>query len=586
MIRKAIMALVAASAPLMSATDLGAAGLKLARSKDLGVEVVAPQGDAWCAAETTLEVLVPSKVDPSGAAFHAFMAKVAKLLQTECAELRQISYVAITRGKKVGRGTLSGPAWTIEEPAPVVAASLAPTPAAPSGRQRYTRLTPEPFVPGSEAAYSLYGRQADPSEPWRLPGAGQFFIRSLDLGYVCLRPSVPQRTMEPRDYVHADYCVVNSGTPGWRLAQGTYGYLIIDAQSDLCLTRPGLDIETGVNSLLNTKSHYKTSLHIERCIEDPKQAWRLIRVENYFVIATKTDNPQLCLQFETRDELANPTARRSTRWGPCPDVRGAKIDKRHLFALESGDPATQQRIASIGEAVRGVAMGVPRGETDAVSMECDYQAAHPGDPERQGDGIAWSLMDGNAARAACEAAVKAHRQEPRLRFQLARAQQKQGNVAVAADAYRKLDRENYPAASYALALIEDDAGNRGEGVRLLIRAARADHTEAMFSLAVLHFANGDDATGTEWLRQAAHNGSARAARLNDELWQARLMGGIVASEMNSSLEASCRITPGDLRYTGAVGEVDAACYANGFAGATAMSGLFNSFMLEMILSGY
>lgn len=52
--------------------------------------------------------------------------------------------------------------------------------------------------------------------------------------------------------------------------------------------------------------------------------------------------------------------------------------------------------------------------------ECDRLASHPDDPERVTDGVAQGDVDLEAARAACEAAVEADPDNPRLNYQLAR----------------------------------------------------------------------------------------------------------------------------------------------------------------------
>ena len=51
---------------------------------------------------------------------------------------------------------------------------------------------------------------------------------------------------------------------------------------------------------------------------------------------------------------------------------------------------------------------------------CDVLAAHPDDPEAFAAGVADAKLDAKAAIAACEQAVKAEPQTPRLHFQLAR----------------------------------------------------------------------------------------------------------------------------------------------------------------------
>ncbi len=62
-----------------------------------------------------------------------------------------------------------------------------------------------------------------------------------------------------------------------------------------------------------------------------------------------------------------------------------------------------------------------RGEYDRSQTECDRLAAHPNDPERVGEGVSRGDMELDTAIAACEAAVEADPENPRLNYQLARA---------------------------------------------------------------------------------------------------------------------------------------------------------------------
>ncbi len=55
-----------------------------------------------------------------------------------------------------------------------------------------------------------------------------------------------------------------------------------------------------------------------------------------------------------------------------------------------------------------------------VPTECDRLASHPLDPHRVADGVSQSSVDLPAAIAACETAVKADPDNPRLNYQLAR----------------------------------------------------------------------------------------------------------------------------------------------------------------------
>src|SRR5688572_18027712 len=64
-----------------------------------------------------------------------------------------------------------------------------------------------------------------------------------------------------------------------------------------------------------------------------------------------------------------------------------------------------------------------RAEPSSVGA-CDQLAGHPADPQRTTPGVAFDVLDGARAKAACEAALGELRDNERIKFQLGRAYQK------------------------------------------------------------------------------------------------------------------------------------------------------------------
>lgn len=110
--------------------------------------------------------------------------------------------------------------------------------------------------------------------------------------------------------------------------------------------------------------------------------------------------------------------------------------------------------------------------------ECDRLASHPDDPERVTDGVAQGDVDLDAARAACEAAVAADPDNPRLNYQLARVNGYAGRHEES-QAYRDTAlRAGYPQSLFVVGYIRLTGWDgRGEdpcyGGELIRRSAEA-----------------------------------------------------------------------------------------------------------------
>ena len=80
-----------------------------------------------------------------------------------------------------------------------------------------------------------------------------------------------------------------------------------------------------------------------------------------------------------------------------------------------------QRNLLIGAAALLLAAAVPATAEEVAVTACDWEAAHPSDPNRVGPGVGSRDVDTERAIRACEAAVGAHPEVARFHYQLGRA---------------------------------------------------------------------------------------------------------------------------------------------------------------------
>lgn len=143
-----------------------------------------------------------------------------------------------------------------------------------------------------------------------------------------------------------------------------------------------------------------------------------------------------------------------------------------------------------GEIVSGLEA---RADSDPGSIDaCDWEAAHPSDPDRVGPGLGSGEVDTARAIAACQAAVERHPDTARFHYQLGRAQ------------------------VYAA----DRAGTDWNvGMPALQKAADLQHRQAMFVLGLMHKRADNLCASEPWTRGAAELGlkSARISYVNDYL---------------------------------------------------------------------
>lgn len=123
---------------------------------------------------------------------------------------------------------------------------------------------------------------------------------------------------------------------------------------------------------------------------------------------------------------------------------------------------------------------------DAPAHLCDTLAANPLDDARKAPGVETQNLKGEAARAACQAAVKLYPNEPRFQFQLGRALRALNLNEDAVAWYRKAAESGYAGAQNSLGvMIMQGLGVKadcGEAVRWYARAAAQGYDPAKRNL--------------------------------------------------------------------------------------------------------
>jgi hypothetical protein len=151
-----------------------------------------------------------------------------------------------------------------------------------------------------------------------------------------------------------------------------------------------------------------------------------------------------------------------------------------------------QRNLLIGAAAFLLAAAMPAAAEEVAVTACDWEAAHPSDPDRVGPGVGSRDVDTERAIRACEAAVAAHPEVARFHYQLGRA------LVYAADRQES---------------------DWHVGLPHLERAADMRHTQAMFVLGLMYQRDGRVCDAEPWTRAAAEAGlkSARIGYVNEYL---------------------------------------------------------------------
>lgn len=155
--------------------------------------------------------------------------------------------------------------------------------------------------------------------------------------------------------------------------------------------------------------------------------------------------------------------------------------------------------------------------SDSVSppaTECDRVAADPRDPGRVAPGVRTRHLDGRLAVRACGRALDSHPNEPRFKYQLARAFEQTGQSTRGLSLLQEAARDGYRMAQEALGEIYLTRGQRlslnlDPAIRWLERAAAAGAPVAQYQLGRLLFAG----TGVERDVERARDLFADSARI-------------------------------------------------------------------------
>jgi TPR repeat protein len=159
-------------------------------------------------------------------------------------------------------------------------------------------------------------------------------------------------------------------------------------------------------------------------------------------------------------------------------------------------------------------------EPESVSGACDRLASFRFDPARPTDsaGVDFDRSEANRAVAACQAALAAEPGNPRLMFNLGRAQARAGGEAEAVALFRKAAEAGHAGAMYSLGL----AFAKGDGVardpiealRWYRKAADAGNSGAMGALGFAYEegagVDADPVVAMLWWRKAAEAGDTPA----------------------------------------------------------------------------
>ncbi|MDJ0943315.1 MAG: tetratricopeptide repeat protein [Kiloniellales bacterium] len=147
-----------------------------------------------------------------------------------------------------------------------------------------------------------------------------------------------------------------------------------------------------------------------------------------------------------------------------------------------------KKLLSVSLCLAAGMMASLTGARAAPSSECDRLGANPDDPSRVSPGVYWSVLDGNAAEAACRRALEQDPTEVRFVYQYGRA-------------LARLDRND-------------------EAIAYLSQAAEAGYLIAYTTLgAIFHFVTLDYAEAASWYRQGAELGSPSAQVLLGDLYR-------------------------------------------------------------------
>jgi TPR repeat protein len=156
----------------------------------------------------------------------------------------------------------------------------------------------------------------------------------------------------------------------------------------------------------------------------------------------------------------------------------------------------------------------------ASITRCDELAAHPNDPQKIVEGVAWEQIDVIAALDACSQEVNRQPANARIQYQYARVLDRQELHGDAVMWYRKAAEQGYPAAQNSLGY----AYEWGQGLEINLQlavewyrqAAEQDYAQAQNNLGTMYFlgkgVDYDEKQALHWYQKAADQGHATAQR--------------------------------------------------------------------------
>ena len=157
--------------------------------------------------------------------------------------------------------------------------------------------------------------------------------------------------------------------------------------------------------------------------------------------------------------------------------------------------------------------------SSAVS-QCDLSAAHPDDPQKVAEGVAWDNINLDSALTSCELAINEQPGNARIQYQYARVLDKNKSYEKAFEYYEKAAKQGYTIAQNSLGLAyewgQGVKGNNQQALYWYSKAAKKGYAQAQNNLGTMYdigkAGSEDEKQALHWFRKAAQQGDATAQR--------------------------------------------------------------------------
>jgi TPR repeat protein len=206
-------------------------------------------------------------------------------------------------------------------------------------------------------------------------------------------------------------------------------------------------------------------------------------------------------------------------WVVWPLLAGDTIAYAGASALRA---LSREEQASLYLTEANATVGQKYATTDDPAAMCDRLAGNPFDPCKQAPGVPFDEINAKNAVPACRAAVEAAPDEPRFRYQLARALYRADERDEAAALLRTAADQGYPIAQKDLGQLSEAGGgvakDAAEALRLYSLAAESGYALAFSEVGRLHW----DGIGVEVDRAEAVGWFKRGADRDDPFSHRRL----------------------------------------------------------------